>query len=98
MEGPHYKPFESPANPYPLIARDLAEYPVVFDPSTGHYQVSSHRAITEVLLHPEIYSSGVVTAGERNEGPSAVVMLDPPAHGRQRRLLSAPSRDAGCKR
>ena len=50
MEGPHYKPFESPANPYPLIARDLAEYPVVFDPSTGHYQVSSHRAITEVLL------------------------------------------------
>ncbi len=90
MAGAHYKPIESPADPYPAIARDREEHPVVFDEQTGCYQVTSHAAISEALTSPERFSSGQVTMQERDASfIPPVVMLDPPSHGRLRQLLSA---------
>ena len=47
MAGAHYKPIESPADPYAAIALDRAEHPVVFDEQSGCSQVTSHAAIVE---------------------------------------------------
>lgn len=90
MAGAHYKPLTSPAQPYEAIARDRAEQPVVFDEQSGTYQVTSHAAIVEALLTPELFSSGQVTLDDDASMEALpVVMLDPPAHGRLRRLLAA---------
>ena len=90
MADAHYKPNESPADPYGAIALDRAEHPVVFDEQSGCYQVTSHAAIVEALTSPERFSSGQVTMQEQeDESGRPVVMLDPPSHGRLRQLLAA---------
>jgi cytochrome P450 len=89
MAGAHYKPIESPADPYAAIALDRAEHPVVFDDQTGCYQVTSHAGIVEALTAPERFSSGQVTMIQDDDDPSRpIVMLDPPNHGRLRKLLA----------
>ena len=90
MAGAHYKPIESPADPYAALALDRAEHPVVFDEQSGCYQVTSHAAIVEALLAPERFSSGQVTMTQGDDEPTRpVVMLDPPNHARLRQLLAA---------
>jgi cytochrome P450 len=87
------------ANPYPLYHRLREEDPVHWDPYLHAWVVTRYRDVVDVLHH---YRASTRLAPERMEdlgmgglSPIAALMvrmmlfLDPPEHGRVRRLASA---------
>ncbi|OEV03730.1 cytochrome [Streptomyces oceani] len=66
------------------------EAPVWHAPN-GHVHLFRHEDVTSVLTDPGTFSSDLLSAetkGERKPPPGQLLLLDPPDHGKLRRLVS----------
>jgi cytochrome P450 len=90
-------------------ARNLLEHPIAYTESNGgHYVVTSHELVREVLLDPETYSSGRTTYGAGGLFiPSFPIPLpggallpaesDPPRHTDLRKILNPYFTRSACE-
>ena len=72
------------------LARMREESPVWQD-GTGQWHVFRHQDVQAVLSDPESFSSDTVfrlSGGERQAPRGTLLLLDPPLHGKMRRLVS----------
>jgi cytochrome P450 len=87
-------------DPYPTFARLRAEAPVVWVEDPGFWAVTRHADVMTVSRDPITYCSsrGILLLDlgrELPDVPGAILYVDPPEHGRYRRLVQpafAPSR------
>ncbi len=87
-------------DPFPLFARLREEAPVVWVDDPGFWAVTRHADVMAVSRDPITYcsSQGILLLDigrELPEIPGAILYVDPPEHGRYRRLVQpafAPSR------
>lgn len=88
----HYNPFaEKLFDPWEAAAKDRVEHPVAYMEAGDYFQVTSHKAIEEILLNHQVFSSALgVTLGDGGDPDFQVlVMTDPPAHLQHRNILKA---------
>lgn len=101
---PAYAPLapDQLADPYPVLARARAEQPVFHDPAIGAWVVTRYDDINQIYGQPSLFSSSEVLAprmecppklreelGDRKlELGKQLVMTDPPAHTRLKKLMS----------
>ena len=82
-------------DPYPVYAELRRETPVYRHPA-GMHVVTGYTEVLRVLKTPDVFSSSAMggTAprieadGSMRPGRGALIGLDPPAHGEQRRIVS----------
>lgn len=87
-------------DPHPLFARLRAEAPVAWNDQLGFWVLSKHADVLEVSKDPVRFCSGqgillMDLQRELPEEPGALLYVDPPEHGRYRRLVQpafAPSK------
>ncbi|MCX7620346.1 MAG: cytochrome P450 [Acidimicrobiales bacterium] len=87
-------------DPYPLFARLRAEAPIAWNEELGFWALSKHADVLEVSKDPYRFCSGrgILLMDLRRElpdVPGALLYVDPPEHGRYRRLVQpafAPSK------
>ena len=100
LTGPLTDPDFYTGDPFPLFARLRAEAPLTWNDELGFWAVSTHAEVLEASKDPETYCSGegillrdlVIPPAEV---PGALLYVDPPEHGRYRKLVQpafAPSR------
>jgi cytochrome P450 len=105
---PYYDPYDYAidADPYPIWKRLRDEAPVYRNDEHGFYALSRYDDVLKGLLDSETFlsSHGIVLemiADEPYENLPMMIMMDPPAHTRLRKLVSrafTPRRIAGLER
>lgn len=86
-QGPEYSfLFEKSSDPWATVARDRARCPVAYHPAIDSYQVTSYRALEQVLRDWSTFSSRGTVDSHQEE---ILAFTDPPRHTRQRRLFTA---------
>jgi cytochrome P450 len=75
-----------PADAWTTVARDRRSCPVAHNPRIDAYQVSSYRAVDQVLRDWNTFSSRGTVDSHQEE---ILAFTDPPRHTRQRRLFTA---------
>jgi cytochrome P450 len=86
-----FNPFDpaTRANPYPGYARLRSEAPVYEVPGVGAYAVSRYEDVSNLLMHPELFSSrGMGTTEIRGVETRMMIATDPPDHTRLRNLIN----------
>jgi cytochrome P450 len=86
-----FNPFDpaTRANPYPAYARLREEAPVYQVPGVGAYAIARYEDVSQVLMHPEIFSSlGMGTTDIRGVETRMMIGTDPPDHTRLRSLIN----------
>jgi cytochrome P450 len=73
-------------NPQPTYAALRASAPVMRVDGIG-VLVNTWELVDEVLHKPEVYSSALTSGILKNERPLIPLQIDPPAHGKFRRIL-----------
>ncbi|MFN8040350.1 MAG: cytochrome P450 [Acidimicrobiales bacterium] len=100
LTGPLTDPDFFADDPYPLFARLRREAPVAWNDEVGFWAITKHADVLAISKDPETFcsSKGILLMDlgrELPEIPGALLYVDPPEHGRYRRLVQpafAPSR------
>ena len=75
-------------NPYPYYAELRRDHPVYRIEPLGAYAVSRYDDVVQVLLHPDIFSSGYGETHIRDRPTTLLIFCDPPDHTRLRSLVN----------
>src|SRR3990170_251110 len=75
-------------NPYPYYAELRRDPPVYRIEPLGAYAVSRYDDVVQVLLHPDIFSSGYGETHIRDRPTTLLIFCDPPDHTRLRSLVN----------
>ena len=100
LTGPLTDPDFFADDPYPLFARLRREAPVAWNDEVGFWAITKHADVLAISKDPETFcsSKGILLMDlgrELPDIPGALLYVDPPEHGRYRRLVQpafAPSR------
>jgi len=100
LTGPLTDPDFFADDPYPLFARLRREAPVAWNDEVGFWAITKHADVLGISKDPETFcsSKGILLMDlgrDLPEIPGALLYVDPPEHGRYRRLVQpafAPSR------